>query len=411
MIFWSVAASLIALVVAGLLVPLLRRPATAAADRNAYDMAVYRDQLAEIDRDLARGEIGAEQAATARTEVERRMLAVAPADTPQGESDPAPRPAHKAVAIALVIAVPALAVVAYLMLGAPGAPSQPFAERQTTAEIDGHTTPALTEMADRLAARLAVSPDDMQGWMLLARTYAALGRYDEAARVYGQAIEHGFDSADVHAAQGEALTAAADGTVTPEARQAFAAALERDRLEPRARYYGGLALAQDGRMHEAVTTWTDLLRDAPPEASWRDFVAGQVRQAAAALGEDPPPEAAETTTAETAPSAASPPVSSPPIAGVPGPSQADVEAAGQMSGEDRLAFIRSMVARLATRQEEQPENLDGWLRLARAYGVLGEADHAKAALARAEALVRDLPADAPQRAAVEAARQALPAAN
>jgi cytochrome c-type biogenesis protein CcmH len=147
-------------------------------------------------------------------------------------------------------------------------------------------------------------------------------------------------------------------------------------------------------MREAVTTWTDLLREAPPEATWRDFVAGQVRQAAAALGEDPPPEAAETTTAETAPPAASPPmtsppVASPPIAGVPGPSQADVEAAGQMSGEDRLAFIRSMVARLATRQEEQPENLDGWLRLARAYGVLGEADHAKAALDRAEALVQD----------------------
>ncbi|HEX9789754.1 MAG TPA: c-type cytochrome biogenesis protein CcmI [Kiloniellales bacterium] len=396
MIFWSIAATLTMLVVAGLLVPLLRRPRD-TAERSAYDLAVYRDQLAEIGRDLARGEIGAEQAATARTEVERRMLAAAPADPPRNKRASAPRrPAHKAVAIGLVIAVPALAVGSYLFLGTPGAPSQPFAERRTTADADTQSTPALTEMADRLAARLANEPNDLDGWLLLARTYGALGRFAEAARVYTQAIENGFDAAEMHAAQGEALTAAADGTVTPEARQAFAAALERDPAEPRARYYGGMAMAQDGRLREAVTVWSALLREAPPEASWRDFVAGQVRQATAALGEDPPSEAVET---------------APPMADVPGPSQGDVEAAGQMSDEERVAFIRSMVERLAARQEAQPDNLEGWLRLVQAYGVLGEVDRAQAALARAEALVRDLPADAPNRAAVEAARQGLPAAN
>jgi cytochrome c-type biogenesis protein CcmH len=396
MIFWSIAATLTMLVVAGLLVPLLRRPRD-TAERSAYDLAVYRDQLAEIGRDVARGEIGSEQAATARTEVERRMLAASPADPPRNKRASAPRrPAHKAVAIGLVIAVPALAVGSYLFLGTPGAPSQPFAERRTTADADTQSIPALAEMADRLAARLANEPNDLDGWLLLARTYGALGRFAEAARVYTQAIENGFDAAEMHAAQGEALTAAADGTVTPEARQAFAAALERDPAEPRARYYGGLAMAQDGRLREAVTVWSALLREAPPEASWRDFVAGQVRQAAAALGEDPPPEAVET---------------APPMAGAPGPSQGDVEAAGQMSDEERVAFIRSMVERLAARQEAQPDNLEGWLRLVQAYGVLGEVDRAQAALARAEALVRDLPADAPNRAAVEAARQGLPAAN
>ena len=396
MIFWSIAATLTMLVVAGLLVPLLRRPRD-TAERSAYDLAVYRDQLAEIGRDLARGEIGAEQAATARTEVERRMLAASPADPPRNKRASAPRrPAHKAVAIGLVIAVPALAVGSYMFLGDPGAPSQPFAERRTTADADTQSIPALAEMADRLAARLANEPNDLDGWLLLARTYGALGRFAEAARVYTQAIENGFDAAEMHAAQGEALTAAADGTVTPEARQAFAAALERDPAEPRARYYGGLAMAQDGRLREAVTVWSALLREAPPEASWRDFVAGQVRQATAALGEDPPSEAVET---------------APPMADVPGPSQGDVEAAGQMSDEERVAFIRSMVERLAARQEAQPDNLEGWLRLVQAYGVLGEVDRAQAALARAEALVRDLPADAPNRAAVEAARQGLPAAN
>jgi cytochrome c-type biogenesis protein CcmH len=224
-------------------------------------------------------------------------------------------------------------------------------------------------------------------------------------------MEKGFDGAELHAAQGEALTAAADGTVTPEARQAFVAALERDPSEPRARYYGGLAMAQDGRLREAVTVWSALLREAPPEAAWRDFVAGQVRQAAAALDEAPPPEAAETAPPETSPPMASPPVASPPVAGAPGPSQADIEDAGRMSDEERRAFVRTMVERLAARQEVQPDNLEGWLRLVQAYGVLGEVDRARAALARAEVLVRDLPADAPNRAAVESARQGLPAAN
>ncbi|HEY5598651.1 MAG TPA: c-type cytochrome biogenesis protein CcmI [Kiloniellales bacterium] len=398
MIFWIAAGSLTALVVAGLLLPLLRRP-RATADRAVYDLAVYKDQLAEIDRDLARGEIGVEQAAAAKTEVERRLLAVGQAASAAEQSAPAARPStYQAAAIGLAVVVPALAVGAYLWLGVPGAPSQPFAERRTTADADAQADPAMAQLAERLAARLAAAPNDRNGWLLLARTYGALGRFADTARAYGQAIENGFDDAEMHAAKGEALTAAADGTVTPEARQDFAAALERDPAEPRARYYGGVALAQDGRVREAMKVWMALLREAPPEATWRDFIAGQIRQAAAALGEPPPPEAAEAAPA-------------PPAAGAPGPSQADIDTAGQMSAEDRIAFVRSMVARLATRMQEQPDDLDGWLRLARAYAVLGEPARAAEAVARAEALVRDLPAEAPERAAVEAARKALPAAD
>jgi len=407
MIFWIVAGALTALVVAGLLVPLLRRPHV-GADRGAYDLAIYRDQLAEIDRDLARGEIGAEQAATARTEVERRLLAIAPGDpsappSARTRESAEPRPtAHRLAGIVLAIAVPATAVGIYLFLGTPGVPSQPFAERKTTVDAATQSAPAMEQLAERLAERLAEAPDDRDGWILLARTYTEMQRFDEAARVYGQAIENGFDEAEFHAARGESLTAAADGTVVPEARRAFATALERDPAEPRARYYAGLALIQDGSTREAMQVWTTLLREAPADAPWRPFVAAQVRRAATALGEDPPPEAAEVATPQARPQ------TPPAAAGAPSPSKAEVEAAGEMSEEDRAAFIRSMVARLAGRLEEQPDNLDGWLRLARAYGVLGETERAKEALARADALVQDLPADAPERAAVEAARAALP---
>jgi cytochrome c-type biogenesis protein CcmH len=398
MIFWIIAGALTALAVAGLLLPLLRRP-RAGIDRGAYDLTVYRDQLAEIDRDLARGDIGTDQAAAARTEIERRMLAIAPpaiaVSDAQSEAA-APRPTRLVGAV-LAIAVPAAAVGIYLFLGAPGAPSQPFAGRVTTADATTQGGAAMAQLAERLAERLAAAPDDRDGWILLARTYTELQRFDAAARVYGQAIENGFDEAEMHAARGEALTAAAGGSVTPEARGAFAAALERDPDQSRARYYAGLAMAQDGRVREAMDVWTVLLRESPEDAPWRPFIADQVRRAASALGETPPPEAAE---------AAQPPV--PPSIGAAGPSQVDMEAAGEMSDEDRAAFIRTMVERLASRLETEPDNLEGWLQLARAYGVLGEAERAEAALARADALVRDLPAEAPERAAVAAARASLP---
>ena len=403
MIFWIVAGALTACVVAGLLMPLLRRP-PANIDRSAYDLAVYRDQLAEVDRDLARGEIGAEQAAAARTEIERRLLAIAsaadaPADTQVETAQPQPI-ARRMTSIVLAVTVPVAAVGTYLFLGAPGAPSQPFAKRTTTLDATTQAAPAMAQLAERMAERLATAPDDRDGWILLARTYTELGRFADAARAYGDAIEAGFDEAEMYAAQGESLTAAADGTVVLEARQAFAAALERNPDQPRARYYAGLALAQDGRLREAMNVWTAVLRESPAQAPWRAFIAAQVRRAASSLGEEPPPEAAE---------------EAPATAGAPGPSQADVEAAGEMSAEERVAFIRTMVARLASRMEEEPGDLDGWLRLARAYGVLGEAENAKGALVSAEALLRDLPADAPERAAaeaaLEAARRALPPAD
>ena len=387
MIFWVIAVVLSAGVVASLLLPLLRRP-RAVIDRGAYDLFVYRDQLAEIDRDAARGEIGAEQAAAARIEVERRLLAIAPAT--------ASRPlAPRMVSIVLAIAVPAAAVGVYLFLGTPGIPSQPFAERTTTVDAAAQSDETITQLAERLAARLADEPDNRAGWILLARTYTGLQRFEDAAQAYGQAIENGFDEAEMYAAQGESLTAAAGGIVKPNARSAFAAALERNPAQPRALYYAGLAMAQDGRVREAMEVWTGLLRETPAEAPWRDFIAAQVRQAATTLGEEPPTEAAETT---QPPSTQSP---------APSPSQADIEAAGEMSEADRATFIRSMVARLASRLETQPDDLDGWLRLARAYGVLGEADRAKVALAQADDLIRNLPADAPERAAVAAARAAL----
>ncbi len=414
MIFWVIAGGLCALAVGLLVLPLLRRPGE-SAPRAAYDLTVYKDQLAEIAREAERGEIGTAQAEAARTEIERRLLAAAESaaeGAAEGGAEDGSGPAapHRAVtwgiALTLAIAVPAAAVGLYLVLGTPGVPSLPFAERpalQPPAPEPG-VAQEMGDLATRLAKRLAEDPGNRDGWLLLGRTYAQLQRFDKAAETYRAAIAQGFDGAETQSALGETLVVGAGGTVGPEARRAFAASLDSDPEDPRARYYAGLALAQDDRLPAAIELWVGLLRDSTPDAPWRPVVAQQIREAAARLGIEPP-EVAAAPAPESAPQ---PAPQAAPQAAPPGPSAADVEAAREMSPDQQAAFIRSMVARLAERLAAEPGDFQGWLRLARAYGVLGEAAKAKTALARAAALIRDLPEDAPERAQLDEARRALP---
>jgi cytochrome c-type biogenesis protein CcmH len=406
MTFWLLAGGLSALAIALLLWPLLRRPA-AAAPRQAYDLNVYRDQLAEVEREAAEGNLGVEQAAAARAEIEHRLLAAAetavPAPDGSGKPGAIGRPVTWSLALALGIAIPLAAIGLYLQLGNPGVPSLPFAERPVPeAPAENVAGQEMETLAAGLAARLAEDPDNRDGWLLLGSSYAQLQQFDAAAQAYRRAIAQGFDDADTQSALGEMLAAQAGGTIGPEARDAFAAALEHDPNDPRARYYAGLALSQDDRPAEAIEIWLGLLRQSTAEAPWRPVVARQIREAAASLGIEAPeiPVAPD-----VAPDSAG---GVPRMGAQPGPSAADVEAAGEMSAEDRAAFIRSMVARLAERLEAEPGDFQGWLRLAQAYGVLGEADRAKTALARAEAAIRELPEGAPERAQLEAARKALP---
>jgi len=413
MTFWLAAGALSALAIGLLLWPLLRRPAE-TAPRQAYDLGVYRDQLAEVAREAAEGSLGAEPAAAARVEIERRLLATAEtgADAPNGPEGP--RTIDRAVtwslAVAICFAIPLAAIGLYLLLGNPGLPSLPFAERpapEAPAEsVAGGDMEALTA---GLAARLAEAPDDRDGWLLLGRSYAQIEQFGAAAEAYRRALDRGFDDAEVQSALGEMLAAQAGGTIGPEARNAFAAALAQDPQNPRARYYAGLVLAQDGRAQDAIDIWLGLLRQSTAEAPWRPVVAQQIQEAAASLGIEAPE--IPVAPAPVAPDPATPdPLGSGTAQGGarPGPDAADVEAAGQMSAEDRAAFIRSMVARLAERLEAEPGDFQGWLRLARAYGVLGEAAQARDALSRAEAAIGELPEDAPERTQLEAARKAGP---
>ena len=358
---WLLFALMTASVLALLAWPLLRPP-VGSGGRRELTLAVYRRQLAELRDEAARGLIDETARAEAGREIERRLLAADKA----GEAAALGRPSwRRGVLLALLLALPALAALLYLGLGTPTAPGAPWAARQPASPSTraGDTDSLLAQLAERMRQ----NPDDPKGWRLLGRSYLRIGRYAEAASAFQRLLNLLPDDVDARLDLGEAMTFAASGQVTPLARVAFEAALQRRPDSARARYYLGLVAWQAGEPQAAYDRWLALAREAPADAPWLPLVIERLRAAAARLDID---LAAELPAAR-------------------GPGAADVAAAAEMSAEERQAMIRGMVDGLAARLERAPDDFDGWMRLGRARRVLGEPEAAAAAFARALALRPD----------------------
>ena len=335
-----------------------------AASREAYDLAVYRDQLAEIERDLARGVLAAEHAEAARAEIARRILALKPAEAETG-SGTMPR----AAAIVAILLLPVAAWALYWQLGSPSLADQPFAERTAagpqSAAID------MNEALARLVAHLKEHPEDLTGWLLLARSEMSLGQYQEAVEAYRRAADLSGQRADIAGDWGEAQVLAAGGTVTPAARTAFAAGLGNPETAPRSRYYLALAQMQQGEVKGALEAWVALAAEAPTDADWLPLVRQRIAEAASTLGIDPATlKGATGGPADKAVAAAA-------------------KATANASPDERQAMILAMVGKLSSRLESQPDDVEGWARLGRSYMVLNQPDKAKDAYARAVKLKPD----------------------
>jgi cytochrome c-type biogenesis protein CcmH len=271
MSIWILIAAMTAAAAAILLLPLVRKGGKEAA-RLPYDLAVYRDQLDEVARDERRGVLKPEEAASARLEIERRIL-MSDRDAEGAPAVPALQRAGKASRAAIILAAvigPLLALGLYLDRGSPGLPGQPFAERGTTApgeapEID---MAKIEGMVAKLAKRLETEPQNLKGWTMLGRSYVMLQRYEEGAAAFGRAAGLDPKDAELPASEGEALVYASGGIVTPKARDAFESALAVDPKEPRSRFYLGLASAQAGQPKAALAAWEALAADAPKDAPW-----------------------------------------------------------------------------------------------------------------------------------------------
>ncbi|MDR3516396.1 MAG: c-type cytochrome biogenesis protein CcmI [Azospirillaceae bacterium] len=385
MMFWVLVAALTVVTILALALPLLRPPAPTSRSAGAGSpgtdpaLGVYRDQLREIERDIQQGHLAEDQARAARLEVAHRLLA-ADREAPAPVA-PAPTGSGRRLALVLAVALPAAALAVYLPLGHPGLPSQPLADRDLA-----HTpSPARIEAAvARLAATMKAHPEDLQGWLLLGRSYGKMERYAEAADAMRHAATLAPDNAVVTSSFGEALVGATNGIVGDEARQAFETTLAHDPHDFRARYYLALAHNQAGDPKGALEGWTALAADSPADAPWLPSLRDDIRQVAQSLHLDPdaaipkprPADSAAETGGGPEGGAASPPGGS----GDAGPGAADVAAAAAMTPDQRTQMIGAMVARLAARLKEQPDDADGWLKLGRAYTVLGQSDQAIDAL-------------------------------
>jgi cytochrome c-type biogenesis protein CcmH len=365
---WIAMAVLAAATSLSVLAPLYRASRAARSER-AQALAIYRDQLGEVDRDLDRGVIGATEAEAARTEISRRVIRAG--NESDGEATDGGQRARRFATYA-VIAMPLAALAFYLFVGSPEMPSEPLAAR-LAAPTNEQDIPTLVA---RIEAHLAANPDDGEGWQIVAPVYLRLGRFDDSVKAYGNVIRLLGPTADRESDLGEALVSAAGGTVTAEAHAAFARAAELDATSVRPRFYLALALGQAGKTDEAIAAWTALLAGASDKAPWVAVAKAELAKLEGGAATAAPP---------------------------PGPTAADVKAAGQMSAADRTAMIEGMVAKLAAELDANPADGAGWARLVRSYMVLNKPDAAKAALAKARGA---LAADATALASVNEAAKA-----
>ncbi|MGD0024121.1 MAG: c-type cytochrome biogenesis protein CcmI [Xanthobacteraceae bacterium] len=352
MTLWIIFVLMTAAAILAVAWPLARKPRLARA---GSDLIVYQDQLQEIDRDRSAGLIGEAEAEAARIEVSRRLLAAADTQPP---APPAPSAWHRrAAALAALIVLSLLPAGLYAALGSPSVPGQPA--------LAGVTSPAghesIADLISKVEAHLARNPDDGPGWEVIAPVYMRLGRFDDAVAAWRKALALNGETAARDSGLGEALVAAANGVVTDEAKEAFERAVARDPHEANARYFLGLADEQDGNREGAAAKWRAMVEDAPADAPWIGFV----REALARVTGEP--------------------------AAAAGPSAGDIAAAANMTDAQRAEMIRGMVAKLADRLHEDGTDMEGWVRLVRAYVVLGDRDRAKDAAADAKRALAEHP--------------------
>lgn len=398
MAFWIITCAL-ALIVAALLGMALLRPVRGAQSAGDFDVRVYRDQLAEVDRDLARGVLSEADASRVRTEVSRRILAADAAITAQtGGINGPTKPMVIAIALVLVAGSFGLyrGVGSTYGLGAPGYGDLALADRIKAAETTRATRPnqaeaeaALPDLAptttydstyldlvEKLRQTVADRPADIQGHTLLAQSEANLGNF--AASHHALRVVIDLKGSAVTATDltdyADMLILAAGGYISPEAERVLSAVLARAPSNGTARYYMGLMMLQTGRPDVAFRVWDQLLRAGPADAVWIAPILEQIEETAARAG-----------VRYDIPAVGS---------GVPtrGPSSDDIEAAGQMSGTERMEMIEGMVAGLSTRLGANGGLPEEWAQLISALGVLGRRDEAATAYNTAVDVYGDAPA-------------------
>ena len=396
MTFWIVSAAL-AVIVAALIALAVRAPRRGMAQPAAdYDLRVYRDQLREVDRDLARGVVGEADAERVRAEVSRRILAADAARQAEAAQAQADKGAPLMLAALIGVALVGGSLWLYRSLGAPGygdlaladrielaeqarqnRPSQQEAEASLPAYVaPAGISPDYVALVERLRETVARRPDDLQGHLLLAQNEANLGNFPAAARAQSQIIRIKGDDATAsdYTDYADMLVLAAGGYVSPEAEAALRETLARDPGNGTARYYFGLMMAQTGRPDTAFRVWDQLLREGPADAPWIEPILAQIEEMSFRAGVNY--QLPEIGAGRPAPR---------------GPTAGDIEAAADMTPAERMEMVQNMVAGLSDRLATEGGPVEDWAQLITALGVLGQTGQARAIYENAVEVFADDP--------------------
>ena len=385
---WFGIISITVFVVVTLLKFLIGKRHEVEAKRINYDIAIFKHQLLELESDLKHGIIMKTEVEAARSEIERRLLRIS--NDSEDAAALVPLNSHQKLAsIFIGLGVPIIASALYFYLGSPNYSDTPYLDRDIQAERESQKRigegQKMAGLIKSLAERMNRAPNDVRGWLLLGRTYLTMEREEEAIEALRKAVKISGDDPAVTIELAEALVIVADNKVDDEARKLFRSVLSRQARNPRARYYLALADAQDGKLRDALQGWIDLLAVSPPGAPWHETVNENIKNAAKKLNIE---------ASSVKPSLSAKLLGNSKIDALPkqqpssiiGPSPTEIEAAEQLSPNERAQMIRSMVESLAGRLKDEPSDLDGWRRLARAYQVLGETKKAREANAQIERL-------------------------
>ncbi|RIA54967.1 c-type cytochrome biogenesis protein CcmI [Dichotomicrobium thermohalophilum] len=359
MVLWTVLAVLTAIVITVVCLPLVRQKGqqTLAA---ASDAEIYKAQLAEIEDERARGILTESEAEAARIEVSRRLLRSAEKGEKSGAASPTAKENDGALVLVSVL-VPLLALGGYLIFGSPSLPQQPYAARFDQSP----EAQRVAELVGRVEERLRERPNDGEGWDVIAPVYLRQQKYHDAVFAFQQALRLNGENAARLEGLGEAMVLRDNGQVSQTARMAFERALVRNPGSLKAQFWLAVSDEQNGDLEQAAKAYRKILDASPEGAPWRAMVG--TRLAVVQQRMDP--------TGGRAP-ALSPEMR---------------RSAENMSREERAQMIENMVAGLAERLEADGSDLEGWLRLMRAYKVLGKSGEAKQAAASARENFKDDP--------------------
>ena len=354
MMFWVFVGLMLLGALASLALPLLGRirPAVLALD---HDKEVYRARLEEIDADVALQRIGMLDGEAAKSEAGRKLLAQS-AD-PNSKIPLASSHPKKALFAAMLAFLPTVTVLGYLAWGQPAMPDMAIAAR-TDADP---AKQSIEQLIARAEAQLVANPGDVHGWKVVAPIYMQLGRYDDAVAAWRSALRIEPNNPEIKASLGESMVVAGQGIVSKQAGLLFEEALLIGPDDAKPRFYLAIALSQQGELAKAETAWRELIGQAPANAPWLEVAVAQLNAVLEKSGKP-----AETLRAKAN-----------------GPSTADIEAANEMLPEARHAMIEGMVAGLAEKLKADPSDKPGWLKLVRAWQVLGEREKALEAIAGA----------------------------